>query len=282
MPLADKPVSRNSVEFKDSISKIDINSLISNKDIKVLQTCNPVDSKSWALVNEILIAERPDIEIRIYGHYGQICDLAFLENITNVQNLSIDCLQNAINIKSLEKLPYLKSLSIGIFSLESFDFLELLPTTLEQLFLGATNSKKPNLKKLGRFSNLKELYIEGQQKEIEVVGILYFLEKLVLRSVSPKDISFIRKLENLWSLDIKLGGIKDLTALDGLTNIKYLELWQIKGLSDISVISSLSGLQYLFLQSLRNVGKFPDGVLPKTCSICYESIQSQRWQGDFR
>jgi hypothetical protein len=42
-----------------------------------------------------------------------------------------------------------------------------------------------------------------------------------------------------------------------MENIKYLELWQIKGLSDLHVISSLTGLQYLFLQSLRQVVALP-------------------------
>ena len=43
----------------------------------------------------------------------------------------------------------------------------------------------------------------------------------------------------------------------GMENIKYLELWQIRGLSDIGVISSLMGLQRLVLQSLRQVTALP-------------------------
>jgi hypothetical protein len=57
---------------------------------------------------------------------------------------------------------------------------------------------------------------------------------------------------------IKLGGIKNFSAIAGKESIKYLELWQIRGLAEISVISSLSGLQFLFLQSLRNVSALPD------------------------
>jgi len=110
----------------------------------------------------------------------------------------------ASNVEMLDRLPNLEALSVGIYSLESFSFLHSLPNTLTTLFLGATKSKKPKLTGLGRFTNLKELYMEG------------------------------------------------------LANLKYLELWQIRGLSDISFISTLSGLQYLFLQSLRNVTELPD------------------------
>lgn len=258
MPLEDKQAARDRIQFADTISKSEIDYVIANSEVRVLQTSGPAKKKTWKLINNRLLTRRPDLEIRIYGHYSHDCNLSFLEKVSNVRNLSVDCLMQASNIEVLEQLPYLENLSVGIYSLENFDFLDSLPESLSRLYLGATKSKKPDLKHLGRFADLKELYIDGQQKNIEIIGALERLEKLVLRSVSPKDLCFLRKLENLWSLDIKLGGIKELSAIEGLANLKYLELWQIRGLSDISVISSLAGLQYLFLQSLRNVTKIPD------------------------
>lgn len=201
------------------------------------------------------------MEIRIYGHYASECDLSIVKNIPDVQNLSVDCLINATNIDTISQLQKLNSLSVGIHNLESLEFLKGVPSTLKKLRIGATRSKKPDLMALNRFHELEELYIEGQNKNIEEVGQLSSLKKLVLRSTSPGDIRFIRKLENLWSLDIKLGGIKDLNPLEGLQNIRYLELWQIQGLSDISVISSLVGLEYLYLQALRNIVQLPDTSL---------------------
>lgn len=258
MPLAKKRFSKDIIQFTKSISKSDIKSIISDKNVRVLQTSEPADANSWNLINEQLLPNRPELKIRIFGHYSQDCDLSFLVNVANVKNLSIDCLMDATNVDTLSQLRNLNTLSVGIYSLNNFDFLNLLPISLNKLSLGKTKSKKPNLSCLNRFSEIEELYIEGQQNNIEVIGELKNLKKLVLRSISPKDISFLRKPAKLWSLDIKLGGIKDLSQLEGLANLKYLELWQIRGLSDISVISSLPGLQYLFLQSLRNVTKFPD------------------------
>ncbi len=81
---------------------------------------------------------------------------------------------------------------------------------------------------------------------------------MMLRSITTTDLNYLKPLKNLWSLDIKLGGIKNLWAIEGMKGIKYLELWKILGLTDIGVISSLSGLQYLFLQSLRRVVELPD------------------------
>lgn len=246
------------LEIQDDISESCIEGVVNDPKVKVIQTCNPITAESWKLLNDLLIPKRPDIEIRIYGHYSKVCDLSTLTFIPSVENLSLDCLMDVSEIESIANLKALKSLSVGIYNLDNFDFLELLPRSIEKLFLGGTNSKKPKLDGLSNLPNLNELYIEGQNKNIEIIGELEFLEKLTLRSVSSKDFGFLRKLNRLWSLDIKLGGIKDLVAIEGLENLKYLELWQIKGLSDVSVISSLTGLQYLFLQSLRNVDKFPD------------------------
>ena len=261
MGLAKKNLSRDRIEFSDSLSEKEIRGLVSNQDISVLQTNSPVDVESWKRINNYLIPARPEIEIRIYGHYSSECDLSIVKNIPDVQNLSVDCLMSASNIDTISQLQNLKSLSIGVYNLESLEFLKGVPSSLKKLFIGATKSKKPDLMGLNRFSELEELYIEGQNKNIDVVGQLSSLKKLVLRSTSPKDISFIRELGNLWSLDIKIGGIPNLKPLEGLQNIKYLELWQIKGLSDISVISSLVGLEFLFLQALRNIASLPDASM---------------------
>ncbi len=246
------------IQFDDSISKSEIQLIISDNDTDVLQTCFPLTEKSWNLINEVLLPARPDIGIRIFGQNSEDYNLSVLENIPNVRKLSVDCLSEASNVEALGRLQNLEALKVGIYSLENFSFLNSLPNTLTTLFLGATKSKKPKLTNLRRFTELKELYIEGQQKDIETIGALQSLQKLTLRSVSPKDISFIRELENLWSLEIKLGGIKDFSPIEGLANLKYLELWLIRGFSDISFISTLSGLQYLFLQALCNVLKLPD------------------------
>jgi hypothetical protein len=58
-------------------------------------------------------------------------------------------------------------------------------------------------------------------------------------------------------LDIKLGGTKDLSLLPEIGQLKYLELWMIRGLTDLQAISDVTSLQFLFLQALRRVEKLP-------------------------
>jgi hypothetical protein len=258
MPLPEKKLNRDRVEFDRNLTRTDVEGLVSNPDIRTLQCSSPIELGTWDILDRILFARRPDIELRVYGFHSSICDLSFLDGLKNVQRFSADSLMEATGIEHVAALEKLEELSIGIYSLESFDFLKRIPDGIKSLSLAATISKKPRLELLSRFQSLSYLYLEGQQQGIEVLSELVKLEDLTLRSISTNDLEYISRLPRLWSVDIKLGGTRDLSAIACKESIKYLELWQIRGLADLSVISSLTGLQYLFLQSLRNVTRIPD------------------------
>jgi hypothetical protein len=275
MPLASKKLSRNRQEFRGAVSASEVQSLIGDADLRVLQASSEVETGTWELLNAEFFSKRHDVELRVYGFYSSVCDLSFLSKMREVRHFSADCLTKARGIEHVADLPKLESLSVGIFNLESFDFLAGLPANqIQKLGLELTKSKRPSLELLQRFKNLKTLYLEGQQKGIEVISTLTALEDLTLRSISPSELNFLRNLSRLWSLDIKLGGVKDLSALRGMNQVKYLELWQVKGLSDITPISDMLGLQYLFLQSLRNVAALPDfSKLPCLRRIYLENMK---------
>ena len=46
------------------------------------------------------------------------------------------------------------------------------------------------------------------------------LEKIILRSVTIPNVNFLQNLDNLWSVDIKLGGIKNFDVLPKLKKLK--------------------------------------------------------------
>ena len=245
------------VDFGTSLTKEDIQALAAESGLKVLQCSSPVKLQTWELLNSQFFTRRPDVQLRVYGFYSIVCDLAFITIMTNVRHFSADCLMDAKGIEHIASMEQLESLGVGIFHLQGFEFLNHVTPHLKKLFLGATKSNRPDLSPLDRFQSLEAIYIEGQQKNIEVLSHLADLQDVTLRSISTPDVSYLKPLRRMWSLDIKLGGIKDFSAIEGMKNIKYLELWQIRGLSDINFISSLFGLQYLFLQSLRQVISLP-------------------------
>jgi hypothetical protein len=265
MPLPVKRLDRDRVDFSSHITEKEVEQLVSDPDIRTLQCSSPVEPYTWDLLNQKLFSQRPEIELRVYGFYSAVCDLSFVSRVGNVRRFAADCLRQATGVEHVADLKHLEELSIGIYSLESFDFLKQLPNGIKSLSLAATKSKKPQLQSLSRFQSLTRLYLERQQQGIEVLSELKRLEDLTLRSITTEGLDYISTLPRLWSLDIKLGGIRNLSAIGGKESIKYLELWQIRGLSDIGVISSLGGLQSLFLQSLINVTAIPD--LSKLCNL---------------
>jgi hypothetical protein len=274
MLATNNELGKHRVEFLDRLTQKEVHDLATNPNLRILQTARPVSSETWELLNQNLFALRPDVELRVYGFYSSTCDLSFVTGMSNVHRFSADCLMRAVGIEHLAALQNLEELSVGIFNLDNFDFLTTLPTSMKSLFLGATKSKKPRLDGLRQFRSLRTLYIEGHQSGIDVIADLQELEDVTLRSIGTPGVEYAARLPRLSSLDIKLGGIQDLSAIAGKESIKYLELWQIRGLSDISIISSLSGLQYLFLQSLRNVTSIPDlSRLTKLRKIYLENMK---------
>jgi len=239
-------------------SKADLNEIVADVRIKTLQFSHPLTGREIEWLEHIVFSRRPDITLRIWGHHRLACDLSFLGKMPSVRKVSADCLFRAVGVEFVSKLERLEELSIGVYELESFEFLRDISPAITKLGLYLTASQKPSIAMIGRFQRLKRLYLEGQQKGIEAVDELSSLESIVLRSISTADIGYLKNHEKLWSVDVKLGGIKNFDALATLQNLKYLELWQIRGLHDLSFISKIPSLQNLFIQSLKQVTSLPD------------------------
>jgi len=179
------------------------------------------------------IVKYPRIQLRVYGHYFEKCDLGFLRHYPAVRHLAID-----------------------VFDLESLDPLSFISPSLKGLVLGQTKANQ-SLSFLQRFPHLRSLYIEGHTKDIAVIQTLSRLEHLTFRSITLPDLSLLKPLRNLLSLDIKLGGTTNLDLLPQIGVLRYLELWMVRGMANLKPIGSIRTLQYLFLQDLRNVRRLP-------------------------
>ncbi|NQX56790.1 hypothetical protein HQN86_24445 [Pedobacter panaciterrae] len=245
-------------EIEKGIKESDLIALVENPNTNVIQFSKPLAEKDIENLELLVFSKRKDITLRVYGHYIEGCDLRFLVNMPSLAKVTADCLYQATGIEAVTELKNLTSLSVGIFNLESFDFLNDIPPSVRELILQQSKSKKPRIDSIARFEDLEYLYLEGQQKGIEAISHLKKLERIVLRSISVPNLEVLSDLKELWSVDIKLGGIKNFNALKNLPNLKYLELWQIRGLADLSFISELNGLQNLFVQALPQVERVPE------------------------
>jgi hypothetical protein len=247
------------VDFTDSLTDDEVESLAADSTLEILQTSSPVAPATWPLLNDNLFAQRHDVELRLYGFYSNACNLSFLPRLPNLRRFAADCLMRARGIEHIASLKNLTSLSVGIYSLDNFDFLEDVSNrSVLELRLGPTKSKKPRLSHLARFTQLRRLCIVGHHNDIHVISELPLLESLELCSISLDGLDFVTGLAHLRSLIIMLGGTKNLAALNDMKGLKYLELCQVRGLDDISVISRLTGLESLSLRLLIGVQSIPD------------------------
>jgi len=199
---------------------------------QVVQFSSPLSQNDFRKLSDFLKAF-PDVPLRIYGHYAETPDLAFLSHFR-----------------------FLKGFQADLYQLTDLRDLAFLPESLEYLGLGQTK-RRLSLKPLARFKNLKDLFLEGHSKDFSVISELTDLVSLSLRSVSLANLSPLLPLRHLRSLALRLGGTRDLSLLPELNGLRYLELWMIKGLADISPVSQLRELRYLFLQDLKNVTELP-------------------------
>ncbi|WP_442496475.1 hypothetical protein [Leptospira interrogans] len=262
--------------IENTTTKEELLSLASNLKITHIEIkSDKINSSIFELLNDQVLVRRPEIHFWILAGTRR-CDLSFLSKLSDLKNLHIRCVE-VKNQETISNLSKLKFLEVDIFGMDSFDFLSYLSNQIVTLFLGPTNSKKPNLRFLETFRNLRDLQIDGHNKNIEVISKLLEIQNLTLRSITSLDISFLEELKNL---NIKLGGISDLSAISGMKRIQYLELWQIRKLEDIGVISSLQGLREFFLQSLPNVSKIPS--LEKSENLKTIRLENMKGLKDFK
>jgi hypothetical protein len=167
-------------------------------------------------------------------------------------------LATSTDLELLRFFPFQRRLTIAsAYALTSLDGLNHLPDDLDSLRLGESRHKL-DLSPIARFGKLKSLWLDGHSKHIEALASLTSLEELSLRSITLADLSLLLPMTRLLSLEIKLGGTADIRLLPQVGQIRYLELWRIRGLSDVSAIGEMPHLRSLFLQTLKHVETIPD------------------------
>jgi hypothetical protein len=247
MPINKNNLSRGRVDFTHSLSDEEVESLAADPGLKILQTSAPVDAETWDLLNDGLFALRSDVELRVYGFYSTVCDLSFLRRLPNVRRFLADCLMDARGVEHIASLKNLESLSVGIYSLASFDFLEDLPhKNLAELSLGPTKSQTltglqslslrsltkihaiPDLSQLGA---LRRIYLENMKglEDIRPLETAPALEELIHGSamgMEPQHYMRLLKSKTLRALSVGFGNAKKNKILEDLANQAGLKPYQ--------------------------------------------------------
>lgn len=248
---------RGVYSLKKGLTSQEVEEIADDPNLKVIVLDCLVKAEYEELEN-FIFSKKPEVLLSKISHtFPGPVDLGFLQHLPSVKRLRIGDATRLINWEGVAFLKDLEELSFHRFEPEILDVLKVMPPNLKCLSIEDSLSKGYTLDFISRFKNLRYLHVQGPCKGVEEIGKLLHLEELVLRSISLPNLDFLVNLHQLWSIDIKLGGIKDFSVLSKLPYIKYLELWQIKGLSDLTFISKMTELQCLHLESLINVTSLP-------------------------
>jgi hypothetical protein len=199
-------------------------------EIRIVQFGRPLTEEQLSRAGR-LIAERPDVWLRV--HLAQSPDLAFLKYFSGLRLLDLE----VYDLESLNGLAYVRD------SLEAFHF-------------GKTEKVFP-LRFLQDLPHLRNLFLGGHRKEIDVLSRLVDLMQLSLRGITLPDLALILPLTRLRGLSIHLGGTSDLRLLPRFSELEEVNLLRITGLSDLSMLAELTALKTLTLDWLRNVTTLP-------------------------
>src|SRR5690242_13250842 len=91
--------SKSRYQFTDSLTPQTIELLVSRPELRVLQCSTPISTATWDRLNSSFFTRRPDVELRVYGFYGLVCDLWFLSRLRNVRRFSADSLMQATGVE---------------------------------------------------------------------------------------------------------------------------------------------------------------------------------------
>jgi len=195
-----------------------------------------------------LVAERPDVWLRV--HLAKSADLGFLKHF-----------------------PGLRHLDLEVFELDSVEGLSHVRDSLQSFHFGKTRKIIP-LRWLADLPNLRNLYLCGHKKDIEVLGRLVDLTQLSLRGLTFPDLALLLPLTRLRGLSLHLGGTRDLRMLPVFAELEEINLLRITGLCDLSMLAEVGALKTLTLDWMQNVTRLPSfAPLRQLESVAMETMK---------
>jgi len=186
------------------------------------------------------------LPIRFFAYEGTAFDASVLEHLPDVQWLKVDCLQEISNSERIFELSKLKKFSFGVYNYDNPKFLHQLSLDkLEQLSISETKKRNFDLSPLGEGKQIRSLFVEGHNKNIEAIGELKNLETLRLWSIGKStSLEFVSKIVKLESLEIVLGGRQNISEIF-LPFLREMRIGLVRGFNDLGDLSRFPRLKHL-------------------------------------
>ena len=199
-------------------------------ECRVIQFAHPLAPSQLRRAGE-LIADRPDVELYVYGKASR--DLGFLRYFETVRRLHL-----------------------ALYELDDLSGFSYLQGGLRELVFGRTK-KRFSLRFVETLPRLAGLFLVGHKNDFSSIRTLNELTNLGLSGITLPDLSVLLPLTGLRKLSVLLGGTTNLALLPRLTDLEDLFFMRITKLRDLRVLGDLPRLTTLRLDWMRNVTSLP-------------------------
>ena len=251
-------ININRVEVFGDLSLYEANEIKHNEDVKYIQISKEIPAQTLEIINNVILVERSDIQFRVYGFYGEECNLGFLEKLTNVVDLSIGEMTEVNNIDVLGKLANLKRLRVCLDKLEDISFLSNINSNIISMMLGTgVNNSNLDFSIIEKFQALETLFLYKINYGYNSLKNMEALKILTINACNIKDLTVLKDT-NVNTLSLGLMNNSDLSSLNGNEKINNLELQRLSKLSDLNILSSLPNLQYCHVSHNNRIEKVPN------------------------
>ncbi len=208
-------------------------------------------------------------ELKLEG--TTIEDTSLFSTLVNLEKLYLGYCNNLLEINGLEKLHFLKHLSLEFSQINTIKNIHL-NSNIDSMNL--KNSGIQKISDLDRYPNLSILELAGNPiSKIEGLSTLKKLKRLIISSASLENIQGLEGLVNLEVLDLSNNmytNLDKITGLDTLINLKQLNLNENR-ITKVENLDNLINLEYILLDA-NLISDFDTSFLFKLRSPCYISM----------
>lgn len=190
------------------------------------------------------------VEVRFFAHGRGGFDAQVLAHLPDVQRLSLDTLTEIRNEACLGSLQHLQHLRFGVYRFTDRAFLGRLANLprLTHLTLGDNAKRDLDLAPLARAGQLKQLFLVGHRRGIEVLAGLPRLKHLGLSMIAKQqDLAFVSAIARLRSLFMILGGRSSIDEIRH-QGLEELEIIRVRGLESLGDLARFPHLRRLKIE----------------------------------
>ena len=215
--------------------------VIASGRVPVIQFGSASEIRDLERVNALCREFGADLQVRFFSWQWREFDAGILEQLPEVANLSLDTLRAVTNLDAVARLPKLTRLRFGVHEQPNGDFLKTFPLErLSQLILAENKKRNFDLAPLARAAGLENVFIQGHDRNIEVISDLPKLSSVSLSGFPKRhDLAFLNSLAGLRKLLLILGSRETIAEL---TN---------------PALEELSIVWVRLLENLGPLGRFP-------------------------